>query len=514
VIKSEKFWFRLVLTVGLLIRLTDMYRPADHSTFSSWRESDYTQVARSFYREDMNPLHPRVDWRGNTSGLVEMELPVIPWLGAVVYSVAGYHEQVLRVLSTIFSCLGLFAFASLARRMMPGPGSIFAMAAFAVNGLLVGLSGAIQPESLQILFCVLAIVAAQRWTETDSTRSFYAACFMTAAAILAKSPSAYLGFVLAYEVLRRYRWQAFVNPRVYAGILIALALPATWYTWAHQHYLNTGLSLGVSNETHFLSWVMVLHPFSWMLGNVLAEVREVFSLPGLVFGAAAFFLPWKEIRTAAVWYASIVVFYVITADTSGDGWAVYYHSNSVAAASLLMGAGFSGLLSGRILSRLSRSFRPAAKIAILVVGGVVLTGLGARSYYYLRAKQGDPKTAEMYNCISSFRDSVPAGEKIVVRGGGKFDEHGHPVAFNESMAFTWMDRKGFNYGAEDFSLETLLQSAEAGATFWVSGPADRMSSGEWRRAEDRFALIADCGEYSLFRLRDLRDPSGNPEGTR
>lgn len=108
-----------ILVLGIVFRVALVWRPADHRSLFPWRESDYTSIARSFYSEGINILYPRVDWRGETSGFVEMEFPALPWVAALLYHAVGYHEELLRVLSAICSILSLFAFAALARDLLP-----------------------------------------------------------------------------------------------------------------------------------------------------------------------------------------------------------------------------------------------------------------------------------------------------------------------------------------------------------------------------------------------------------
>jgi hypothetical protein len=59
--------------LGAWIRSLDVWRPVDGRVRESWRECDYAAVARNFYREGMNILYPRIDWRGDGPGYAEME---------------------------------------------------------------------------------------------------------------------------------------------------------------------------------------------------------------------------------------------------------------------------------------------------------------------------------------------------------------------------------------------------------------------------------------------------------
>ena len=116
------------------MRVFGVTAPIDGAALNLWREADYAQIARAFEREGMNPMLPRVDWRGATPGYAEMELPVVPWLGALVFTVTGFDTTVLRVICAFFSVAALLVFARLAAAALPPMGSLFATAFFAFTG--------------------------------------------------------------------------------------------------------------------------------------------------------------------------------------------------------------------------------------------------------------------------------------------------------------------------------------------------------------------------------------------
>jgi 4-amino-4-deoxy-L-arabinose transferase-like glycosyltransferase len=504
--QSGRIWV-LVLLAGILLRLAFVWRPLDYRLLNSWRECDYTAIARSFYTEGMNIFYPRVDWRGDTPGYAEMEFPILPWSGALLYQIVGYHEQVLRLLSAVCSILSLFAFAGLARRLLPHPGALIATALFAANGLLFALSGAIQPEPLQLLFTILAADAITQWLKEGQRRFLLQASAMTAIAILAKSPAAYLGFLLAYAVLRRLGVRAFSDPLVYVSAAIALVPPALWYAWSHSLYLATGLSLGVSNETHFLTWAMVLHPQDWIPWNVISEWRDVFALFGIFLGVLALLHSWKTIEVPVIWFASVILIYVVAADTSGDSWAYYYHCNSIPPACLLMAIGVLEL------EPQSRWFKKFGKwkegLSFAAKGSLALTFIAtlARGAQLELNTYRSPELKAMYSSCKEMCAYIPADARIVARGGTRLDRHGHPVAYNESMPFAWMDRKGFNYAQEDYSLTTLRSITQKGGRYWFVEPADLSNRIVYAEITQRTRLVAKRDSFALFDLLPLLEDS-------
>ena len=488
----------VLFSVGILVRCIFIWHPADDVMLNSWRESDYTQIARAFFREDMNPLFPRVDWRGTGPGYAEMELPVIPWTAACLYHVVGYHEVVLRLLSALCSILSVVVFWRLARRFFPTPWDLVALTLFSLNGLLIALSGAIQPEPLMILLILLSALYAVRWHDEDRPKDLLIACAFLSLAMLGKLPAAHLGILFAFLVIQRYGVKGSFRVSVFLGASLAVIPATAWYLWAHHLYHATGLSLGISNETHLLSAVMIAHPGSWVRSLCTIELREAFGYAGIFLVIPAIFekANWKN--GLVVWYGAIVAFYIATADTSADSWAYYYHSLSVAPAALLMTSGL--MVMYTLIKNLDWGGAGVTLrygfVAILIVAVVcVSVAHGAR---LIRGSRAHGDLEELYRCVPAFAKVVPEGSRIIVRGGTRFDAHRHPVAFNASMAFLWMDRKGVNYAEEDYSSATLLHLHEEGMDYWVAGKNDLKDSSVVRALGSRIALIDSCSAFRLY----------------
>jgi 4-amino-4-deoxy-L-arabinose transferase-like glycosyltransferase len=496
------YWIAIA-AIGIAVRIALVWRPTDYRLLNSWRECDYTSIARAYYTQGMNILYPRVDWRDDTPGYVEMEFPIIPWISALIYRIAGYREEVLRVVTALCSIAALLAFGRLARRVLPPQGALVATGLFAVNGLLVALSGAAQPEPLQLLLMILTADALHRWVESGSRSQLVLAGGWLGMAILAKSPAACLVVLAGFCLLQTSRTHGLRTTAVYGAATAALVPPALWYVWAHGLYLATGLSLGLSNETHLLSSYLLFHPWTWVIGNVAAEAVEVFAISGILLAVIALRQAWQRIAFAVVWYLSVLLFYVLAADTSGDGWAYYYHAMSVPPACLLMGWGYNTMAERN--GAVGKQVRYQSAMRMLGRGLVAVTVLfalvgGIRRGYHVYTDSG---LEPMYRCALELREDVPPDGKIVVRGGKRLDEHGHPVAYNASMAFTWMDRRGFNYAEEDFTEKTLRSIAIRGGRYWLAGPDDRRDADVYATISGKCVLIREYSEYCLFDVSPL-----------
>src|SRR5262249_39232997 len=150
---------------------------------------------------------------------------------------------------------------------------------------------------------------------------------------------------------------------------------------------------------------------------------------------------------------------------------------SAAPGCLLMGAGVTALTFREVsprcwpglvrwAPRMAGFLAVATLVALMGVTGILIHRRDSHADYLA-----------MRNCAREFVRYVPATESIVVDGGTMTDEYGHPVAYNESMIFAWMDRRGFNYGREELSIETLDRIAARGGRYWVVGLSELRREG-------------------------------------
>ena len=497
------------LLLGVALRVAYVNRPFDHRNISSWHQADYVQVARNFHLEGANLFYPQIDWRGDTPGYVEMELPLIPWIGALLFRWTGYSEALLRGLSVLLSLVALFIFLLLCRERLPPWAGLFALTAFAVNPLLVHLATAIQPESLMLLLSMLAAIMALRWMERPRLSTLMWAALFAGMATLAKAPAAYLGLLLVYIVIRRRGFRAVVDPGIVAAGLVALLPPVAWYVWARGFWTEYGLSLGVSNESHLLFWQMLFPP-RFLIEIVKWETLGVFTPAGwiLAIGAAL----WARSRAEGIlaWYASILVFFLLTGYTSGASWAFYYHSAAVAPACLLMGVSLAKLSGSEAPKGLSRfSGWQRAALACLVAGAVLIAEVGALAYL-IRYRDGHAEDRELRACVLGLAGQIPADERIMTRGISSRDRYGLPIAYNDPLIFAWMDRKGFSYPREQLSREMLEDLAQRGGRYWIAHPEELDPGRSGFEPDRHYRQVGAC--ENGYRLYDLNSSPGPVPG--
>ena len=489
-----------IVVAGAALRLAYVARPLDHRMRSPWRQSDYVQLARNYWREDPNLFHPRIDWRRDGPGLVEMEFPLLPWTAGMLYRLFGYHEEILRALSALLEIGSLLLLAGLARRLLPLSGALAALTFYAANPLLINLSTAMQPEPLMLFLSLLAIVLLGQWDRTGSTMALLLAGAALGGAILAKAPAAGLGVVFAFVVLRRSGLAAIREARVWVATVLALAPPVAWYLWARRFWILYSNSLGLSNQSPFLGLDMLAQP-GWVFGLLKWETLGVLMPFGWILLLAARSAPRTATALPFAWLVSVWIMFVVSARTTAEDWAFYYHSAAVAPACLLMGAGVAALRDpepARVLGLAPGRLRRVIGAA-LTAGMIVL--LAAANVVVIRARDGREDLRAMRTCGLQFVEQIPPEGRIVARGGSMYGRYGEPAAHDRSMLFAWLDRKGFTYGDQELSIELLTDIAARGGRYWIA-EADELRGPLKQKVTERFRSLDVCEpENYLFDLQ-------------
>ncbi len=562
----------LVLFVfGAGLRAIDLWHGVDGTVRESWRECDVAAIARNYYREDPRFLYPRIDWRGDGPGFVEMELPVTPWLISRLYRLFGFHEVLGRLLVYAFSLLTLATFFRLAHYLLPNVGALAASVFFVLSPLAVRVSNTLQPDGFMLLCYVAAVYGYLRWLDTGSWWDYALALAATALAVLGKASAAHIGVLFALLLFHRRGLAAARDPRVWAGGVLSLAPALLWHVHARRFWITYGNSLGVSNEYHWVSWDFFVNP-RFIVGILTAEIFYVWMSAGLLVAAFGVALRGREpaVHVGLFWLGALFALYLIASRALSGEWSIYYHVVSVPAAALLVGAGAEALassawprppwmvaLGGIILSIFTVGFSRASHLTLRFGSGPrvlvgVLLALIAFSVLLIHVRalilKGTTRPAFLvklaviavwvslpltllfqakmlvadfhphhmqawYACARQFGPLIPEQGLIVASGIACKDSYGNPAAGNEPFMFYWLDRKGFNICNEDQSVRALLALSQRGARYFVAriGALDARRGFE-AELRDTFPVLSECRDWLLFDLSPRPTVFAGPTG--
>lgn len=499
--------FALLLLLGLIFRAAPVWRPIDETTSSSWRESDMGMIARNFWRGKMNLFNPQIDWRGDTPGYVESEWPLPSWLMALADRALGYHEAFGRLFALAVSLASILVFALLARRLLPPFQARAALVFFMFNPLLINLATNIQPDPYMILGILLGLLTFRRWLEGGRFADLACCALCGALAMLFKLPALMMGLVLAVWSWQKFGWGVFKEVRLYLLAAAMLIPPLLWYGHARHFWLTYGLSLGLSNESHWLGWDLLAQPrllAALVMNMAWIELKNNFGLWGaalVFFGIAG--ADFNRRKIILPWFLACLVFYLAALRTTGRNWAFYYHALSAAPACLLMGLACSprAILRpprfgpGTISWRRIRSW--LIRACFLLTLGVLML-LARKNTDLFPPYHRDPILAERRQAARAFAPLIGSSEKITMIGGPDVDDSGAPVAYDDSTMLFWLDRQGFILSTREDTLTAILETKKKGAKYFIGTRQDPITTDLLRI----FKRIGSSGRYDLYRMRN------------
>ncbi|MBL8208223.1 MAG: glycosyltransferase family 39 protein [Blastocatellia bacterium] len=488
--------FLCFFVLGAGVRAIKIWRPVDRP---SWRECDEAGIARNYYREGMNLFYPRVDWRGDTPGYAEMEFPIYPWLIAVGYKVIGFYEPIGRILSYLFSLATLLLFFRLAKYLLSSWGAIYAALFFALSPLIINISSSLQPESLMFLFYVLAGYWFIRWHEEEKEKYFWGSAVAISLAILAKATAAHLGLFFGVLILEKVGFAALTKIRFWSFGAVALLPGGLWYYHAHQFWKQYQLSLGLSNEYHWVGWDFFTNP-SFVLGLARTEFLYVLMPLGMLVLAFGVLQNKHEraVKYGLWWLLAVGVYYLLAIRTTSAQWAAYYHIVSVPAVALLFGNGVAAIQSFKSDKRWL-NLRPQTLLTYLIVISISSVFLFQVRQIAVDAKNW--RVTNVQTCAQFFAMLIPASALVLTTGGTCVNETGYPAAYNASFMLYWIDRKGFNVCVEEQTLENITVFAKRGAQYYLAAKSALPNKTSLETdLRSRYAVLVECGDYALFQL--------------
>jgi 4-amino-4-deoxy-L-arabinose transferase-like glycosyltransferase len=491
-----------------LLLLATALRPVDTP---DWREADIASIARNFWRESMNPLAPRIDWRGDSSGVTEMEPPLLPYAMALLTPLFGEDARVGRLLSLAAS-LGAFAFfLALARERLGPAGSAAAGLAYALNPLMLHTATELRPEPWMLLGYVASVRYGERWLRLGARGDRARALLATSFAVFAKLPALHLGLLYAALALRRRGLRALRDRELWGFAALALLPAALWYGYARSVWHATGRSMGLSNQDHLFGLDLFAQRRPWQ-GLLDTELEWVFMEAGVALVAlgalAGAWRRWRELELP--WLGALALYFTASAATAGDPWATYYHVVAVPLAALLLGGSLEALWALAPARRGARTLARAGAAALLLAA--LFEAARESAPIAARRLPGASPPHPLQLCAQRFAELVPPETRVLVSAGRCRDRAGRRTSHNRPYLFYWMDRKGFQLCAEELSLEALDGVAARGAQFFVAERRDLLLPPGFEAAlRARHAVVAECDLALLLRL-DARSPGAPGRG--
>lgn len=469
------------IVLSLLMHLPHLGK--DLMSAHVWRQTQTQSNIISFYEEDFNILNPRRNERGAGDGIFRMEFPLMQWLVAGVYKVAGPHLWLTRLFMYVVSAFAAWGM----KRLLTAAFQHEWMGLIGAWGLLFSPSFfyfAINPlPDVFALMCSLWGVAFfLEWTHRPRAMTFFASGLLLALGTAVKLP-----FVLYFVVpavwfgleLWRKGWNA---STFFKGLLLGsfVALPAMWYMNVVNGWSGNGIVQGMLDNQE--SWRVI---FYYLSSNLISTLPEMM----LNYGALLFFLAgfyflirrkaWRHAQFPlfALWGLAVLAYFVFEINMIRSVHD-YYLFPFYPLLFALVAYGCWHLLNGTaiVLRQLS-----LVLLASLPLFALIATGA-----------RWDPERPQFNKDLliyqQELKQSVP-DDALVVTGGD--DSH--------FIYFYYLHKKGWGFDKKGLEPALLEQYRREGAQFLISD----LSS-----VNENAAILAQCdsllltrGSFRVYRLR-------------
>ncbi|GEM_PF-1047741 len=231
---SQKNAHIVILSIFIISHIPYLFLPITGQHL--WRQSDVAGVAKNFYQESMNILHPRVDARKDTTGITAMEAPIFNYAIALIYyTFGGVWDGVGKILA-ILSAVGVFILLGALIKKLFAIELLYSYSMLLLIPLFYKMTGRIMPETFGLLLGLLGQWYLLKDYEKPSYLYYIPAFFFFGLCVLVRPfffPLLLPVVILFFHTLitkKKLLWQ-------YALASAIIFIPFYWWYFPYRTYL-------------------------------------------------------------------------------------------------------------------------------------------------------------------------------------------------------------------------------------------------------------------------------------
>ncbi len=177
-----------------------------------WRQCDTESIAVNFTEDRFNLFYPQLNYDGEKPNYVQLELQLLTFLTAMLYSVFGRHFFIPRVIALLFFIGSAGYLYAIIKRYSGGrdakDGGHFAAAAgtliYASFPMCIFISRAIMPEALLMFFMLSAYYYFLLWYDGSEKKYLYLSGILTTLAVACKTVAIFIGLAMLILCIKKY----------------------------------------------------------------------------------------------------------------------------------------------------------------------------------------------------------------------------------------------------------------------------------------------------------------------
>lgn len=481
-----------VLLVAALLRLYHVTAP--YVDLSAWRSLDYASIARNYSLVDNRLWYPRVDWAGS-SGLVEVEFPILPWLVAQLYPLVGEQAWLGRAAGVAWGVLGLGYVYGLVRALVGRRAALLSVVVLGLNPLHLYFSRTFQPDIPMLTAMTAALyhfhqtLAQQTLSkpgpEGDAKGGWRWHAVATAAALglagCLKLTALFVGLPMVALLLVHRGWRGILRADVWLIAVAGIMPIVAWYSHAMNLYSISGFTVGILSGGHDkLQTLTYLSTREWW--RVMLRERTVewiltpAGIPLFLVGFVWLLWPRGEQRsvtgpsllarvTLGAWWLAGVMFVLLVAEGNLD--MPHYQLMLVLPSSVIIALGLDYCLT--LWQRFPRLKSPVVNVAIVAL---TIFSLCGGSAYALRSAY-ENKRHDALAMAEAIQALEPTADLILDLGA--YTEHKGGYDY-EPMDFYYSGTRGWVLTPPEYTPEAVEQYRQQGASLLISRHPEQLDA--------------------------------------
>ncbi len=290
-----------ILGIVILTHLYILFCPYLHPPHT-WRQGDTAAMARNFFRESMNIFYPRIDSRGNLTGINGTEFPLYNYIVAILYKGFGFAWLGFgRLLSFIFSIIAVFFLHKINRqstKLLQSSVIFILLVAYSIP-YFSQFCSSFMPEMLAMMLALISFFGFFNFMQKQSTVSLIYSSLCLALAILVRPYYIFLALPYVTYFIMQLKVSA-KNSILTAifGLLPLVPFIAWYHYWVpylnntyNAHYFYMGIPFTDAVKSLGSSWLI-------MFGVLIKNYFGYIYLPFFAIGCYSAFkqsgLNWRH----------------------------------------------------------------------------------------------------------------------------------------------------------------------------------------------------------------------------
>lgn len=309
----------LITVVILVIRISAINSPS--LKWTAWKEIDYLYISQSYLNQGFNFLRPEVGWPAEPPRVTEMELPLVPFLAALLYKVVGYNVYSARLITLIAFLLIIIYTYKLVKRELGEFPAITAALAAGIIPLYNPFNRFLFTEPLMIASSVASLYYLAEWVDNQRRSEWLQAFIMLTLAFSLKIETLYLLLPIFWIAFRKYNFQISRYKDFVLLISLTFIIPLIWYSYAYYLEMTGAHLFGIfrgHDKSQTISMLTDLRWYRTMAGRIINGIA------GGIIGSCLFiigFLSSTWFRKGGLFFAylaAIIAYFALVAEGQID----------------------------------------------------------------------------------------------------------------------------------------------------------------------------------------------------